>query len=937
MFNRRYFLQQLGAVGISATTLELFNSQLHFFSDTALADTGKTVNLFNLAPNLAFDFLDPILEGVSNGVGDLLRDSIDSINPYTAQRKQDIIDLVRDNLREYQNGRIEEKLLEIQGKWDLYNWKGIISRQETEKLLNKSDTLLILFAPPRMSEEVPLSIRHNLMIDFGGIKNRLKTYYKEDQIYKVKFYSDYFKDSIGDIIIDQLYSILSPIPTAIFYTDITDYYCRFNVGYWNLKSDEPKKISSKLWYWEDSALAMKENGVDDVNIQRNIRNSIISCNQLLASYFIDISYLSIDPFFPIKFPQFTANLIQNLKDKQEYVAPYLLKLEEIKNVEIAILEDTLAEAKIRLSAEKWQLVNTIQASNSCLFSVAIHPNNNIIACEGDNHTVSIWDRKTGQHHSLYGHSDGILSLAFSPDGSTLLSASKDKTIISWKNYQSNEVKTLTGHSDWVRSVSFSPDGTIVASGSHDHTIKLWNTQTGKCLHTLTGHSNWVQSVSFSPNGSIVASANNDKTIKLWNTQTGECLHTLKGHSDLVHSVSFSPDSSILASSSHDHTIKLWNTQTGQYLSTLSSLEGDLGINSVTFSPDGSILASDGKDNKINLWNWQTGKCLRTLEGHSGLMITTMAFSPDGSILATGSSDKTIKLWDYKTGECLRTLKGHSDWVSSIAFSSDSYTLASASRDDTIKVWDYNIGKCLGTIDVHLDYGVSTIAFSPDGYILASNNGYDIKLQQVPFYKFVIMNSDWVRCLAFSPDNSMIATGSDDDTITLRTSDNKNIRTIRGHKGNINGITFTSDSKVLASGSEDKTIKLWNCQTRQCLNTLIGHSDSVRCVAFSPDGTVLASGSNDKTIKLWDWKTGKCLNTLIDHGSAVTSISFSSDQSTLISGSDDKTIKIWYWRTGELLNTLTGHSNYVTSVNISSDQHTLVSCSCDKTIEVWGNA
>src|SRR5260370_557413 len=111
--------------------------------------------------------------------------------------------------------------------------------------------------------------------------------------------------------------------------------------------------------------------------------------------------------------------------------------------------------------------------------------------------------------------------------------------------------TLRGHSNSVLSVAFSPDGGLMASASFDHTIKLWDPQTGEHLRTLVGHSDSVFSVAFSPDGGLLASASRDETIKLWDPQTGEHLRTLEGHSDLVLSVAFFPDGGLLASASRD--------------------------------------------------------------------------------------------------------------------------------------------------------------------------------------------------------------------------------------------------------------------------------------------------------------------------------------------------------------------------------------------------
>jgi len=225
MTNRRYFLQKLLGVTLATSTADYFLPNGFPYDKNALAFVEPSFTHI-------FDYLlAPMFNGIGTGLGDLFRDYIDSLNPYKAQQKQEIIDLLRSTLREYQDSQIQLKLLEIQGNWDQENWKGILSRQETEDLLTKKDYFLILFAPPNMTADVPLAIRNNLITDFKYTKNRLDKYYQSDYSHKVKFYGGYFKEPIDDIIIEQIYSILSPIPTAIFYTDITDYYCRFNVGY----------------------------------------------------------------------------------------------------------------------------------------------------------------------------------------------------------------------------------------------------------------------------------------------------------------------------------------------------------------------------------------------------------------------------------------------------------------------------------------------------------------------------------------------------------------------------------------------------------------------------------------------------------------------------------------------------------------------------------
>ncbi|MEN6643793.1 MAG: HEAT repeat domain-containing protein [Armatimonadia bacterium] len=293
-----------------------------------------------------------------------------------------------------------------------------------------------------------------------------------------------------------------------------------------------------------------------------------------------------------------------------------------------------------------------------------------------------------------------------------------------------------------------------------------------------------------------------------------------------------------------------------------------------------------------------------------------------------------------------TLKGHTNWVSSVAFSPDGKLLASGSKDASVKLWSLPEEKLQATLEGHTDK-VNSVAFSPDGKLLASGSGRfegadnTVKLWSMPEGKLQATlegHTYVVTSVAFSPDGKLLASGSWDNTVKLWSlPEGKLQATLEGHTESIRSVAFSPDGKLLASGSgrfegADNTVKLWSLPEGKLQATLEGHDCGVDSVAFSPDGKLLASGAG-ATVRLWSLPEGK-LQATLEGLDSVTSVAFSPDGKLLASGSIDKTVKLWSLPEGKLEATLEGHTQEVLSVAFSPDGKLLASGSEDETVFLW---
>src|SRR5580698_4662708 len=407
--------------------------------------------------------------------------------------------------------------------------------------------------------------------------------------------------------------------------------------------------------------------------------------------------------------------------------------------------------------------------------------------------------------AITGHTERVRSVAYSPDGTRIVTASFDNTARIWDATTGQQVMQLNGHTDRLRYTAFSPDGLRVVTASHDKTARIWDAVTGRQIVQLNGHTDAVRSATFSSDGSRVVTGSYDGTARIWDAATGKQLTLLAGHSDRVTSAGFSPDGTRVVTACFDRTAHIWDVATGKEIRVLSGHTGQLTW--AVFSPDGRRVATASYDKTARIWDATTGQQLLLLSGHT-LLLEDVAFSADGRYVITASDDKTTRVWDAATGRQLMLLIGHTDPVIGAAFSPDGLQIASASDDRTVRIWNSSLGS-----------------------------------QHLP----LVGHTQVVPGAEFSPDGRRVATASADKTVRIwDTASGQQLLLLSGHTGLVLSALFSPDNKRVVTASDDGTARVWDAVSGRQMLVLDGHTQAVEGAAFTSDGARIVTASADKT-------------------------------------------------------------------------------------------
>jgi len=561
--------------------------------------------------------------------------------------------------------------------------------------------------------------------------------------------------------------------------------------------------------------------------------------------------------------------------------------------------------------------------------------------------------------TFQGHKNSVSDCCFSSDGSIVVSASSDNTLILWNAKTGMPIKTLYGHDKDVRSCDITRDGSKILSGSGDCTIRIWDVQSGTTLEIYTIQGIAIEDCRFSKDASKILAACSDGIMRLIDIKSGDVLKTFIGHNKAVRCCRFSPDESMIVSSSDDYTLKLWDVGKGEEIFTLKGHTE--WINICVFSPDGETIISGSYDLSLRVWDVKTGKELTSYRTSSFMnWINACDYSPDGKIIAFGCGASII-IWNPKTNEQLANI--YNDDYNSLVFSPDGSQILTGCRDNTLKLWDVKT-----MMERYLSHGTretlseNIFGFSPNGSMFITvESQFSLKLMDsVADAQYIIKlwdsttrkilkslkgHSKDITCYTFSPDNTQFITGSLDNTLIIwdiasGTAINVlhmefRTRDFRGRDDYLKLCSYTLDGQNLITLSNQNALQIWDAKSGKELKY---RSDPVNhCFPImSPDKTKILLIDSSRDLKLWDLTSENPSTTLEGFytDSSYYSYAFSPSSLTFATKIGKNEMKIWDAKSGKVLQSFTAHSRDITTCLFDPNGDFLLTGSVDNTIKLW---
>ncbi len=549
-----------------------------------------------------------------------------------------------------------------------------------------------------------------------------------------------------------------------------------------------------------------------------------------------------------------------------------------------------------------EVIRTFRGHQETVYSVAVSPNGKQLLTASFDKTIKLWDINSGKEIRTFGgdkgHQNLVLGVTFAPDGRTFASASSDNTARTWDVPLLRPIRE-TALTEAGTTAAVSPDGKTAAAGAKDGSIEVWNLAGGKDLFTLKGHVGAVSGLTYHPaNSQILASVGIDGTLRFWNLGDGKPIAVIGAHPGPVTAVQFASNGSTVYTASMDGMVKAW-----QFPAVAPRpIPHPETVRAVAYAPDGNAMVTACLDKNVRVFNGDGTQTLRTLPAPNPANSAAISGSAGNALTAAGTTTGQLLIWS-NDGKLVFQGPAHAGELTGMAFHPNGSQLATVGADGNLVIWSLPIAP---SKNIAQPGQVKTAVISADGKrVLTANADNQVRVwatangqaeKSFPFAATV---------LAQSADGNSIATAGPENVIRVQRRDGSGKASELPKQTGVVALAFHPNGSQLLAAYSDGNLRLWSLPFAAKDPEPVWQAKvaGVRSVVFEPKGNQFFTIANDKLLHVGDAKTGKEQKAIPAHDAPIADLVFSADGSRAVTLGEDKTAKIWTLADGKPVATI----------------------------------
>jgi WD40 repeat protein/predicted Ser/Thr protein kinase len=582
------------------------------------------------------------------------------------------------------------------------------------------------------------------------------------------------------------------------------------------------------------------------------------------------------------------------------------------------------------------LVEDLLLTLGSIEAIELNPAGDLLAVGGGMGTW-IFEVETMDPIRLLNPGSSVVDLTWSPDGSSLATASIDGVGDVWDVGSGELVNSLFGHDASLGAIAWSPNGTFIATSAFDSTIRVWDANSAENVRVINDISAGVISLVWSPNNDALGAGSVDGSVRIWDTIQGTMIILLGQHDGAVEALAIDPQGTRVASGGADGRVKIWGIVSGMLEMDLDAYGFE--VADVAWSPDGERLAESsglGMLGHVGIFDLESQVKLDALDEVFLDYTVAMDWSASGNRIAGATRRGDLVIWDGETGQALHEIRLHGNEATGLSWSPDGNQLASTTTEGIVQLWDAKEG--IEIIWGFVDAPAQAVAWSPDGSTIAvpATDGiaYLLDAEEVSIIDELRSREEFAYSAAWSTDGSRIALAAETGSLTIwDSSSGGRIAVLEGHGDFVEDVAWEPDSMLLASVGNDRTLRVWDTDANLELYRVQFDAAQTR-VAWSPDGSMIATGGLDNLVRLLHAEDGSEA-LVLDPGLPVGALAWSPDSSLLAVGTDAGDLIFFDAATSTELVRLPAHNGRLTGLAFSPDGSRLGTTGIDGGVIIWG--